>query len=720
MIISILKDAEKTWRKIVKLARPIDSDKPVIIGSNKKSQSDFEAYTDDRKIFINLNDEKKFRKNFEDIVVPAYKIAANQLYDVKKNVSNLELLTNLLFDTFLFVNFHEQFHPWLCPNSKEDERKLSKSLYEGIKKAEPHLTKPEAMYKTNNCKNMTWDVVLNISFISKTSGYNHSNLEQKIGYVFTKDNRQIEYQPITHYPSGILPVLYMVSAKNKTTDIPLSLIGSMYATMSYNNSKVRENAMKIFFNDLKNKKLDEKDALEILKSMYKGFISEIDNNTLKEIGVDKHDYLNRISKIDNVSHRDYESHQKYFISTLTKIFDSPSMRYKSLKGFIEVLSPYISLSKKQGSFDQNTSGGNPSDAGSRPEDSRGETKSQEEMDEDSMTNTLDDLLGTLDEKEAGDLMEDISNSISGSSAGRPSRNIIKKVSIMAADEYYKKNAYVIEIHNPSEENISFDLGNKKVWRLIRSSPLTEVQVSKLNHAKIINFQNKTGLPVLMDLGNGFYKLNEYETREIPLKSYTTQKTGIEIPDNWVLFQDSSSSMTSFCYVGSKNRFDILNRVKYGIMKGLYKVCRKMGKDVNFGIVNFSDTTQYKGLDSLIKIYESKKHPIKEVSLIPQCGGTCLNPGIFKHINKELKPGKTIYTLITDGQINQDTSSLYREINKFSSKKDNAFIFIEVDLFTPFGEKMKKLSKTQNSVIFHHVDNIKSIEEKLSSVLIKYD
>ena len=512
----------------------------------------------------------------------------------------------------------------------------------------------------------------------------------------------------------------MVSAKNKTTDIPLSLIGSMYATMSYNNSKVRKNAMKIFLNDLKNKKLSEKDALEILKSMYRGFISDIDNNTLNEIGVDKHDYLSKVSKIDNVSHRDYESHQKYFISTLTKIFDSPSMRYNSLKGFIEVLSPYISLSKKQGSFDPNTSGGNPGDAGSKSEDSGGETKSQEEMDEDSMTNTLDDLLDTLDEKEAGDLMEDISNSVSGSGAGRPSRNIIKKVSIIAADEYYKRNAYVIEIHNPSEENISFDLGNKKIWKLIRSSHLTEVQVSKLNHAKIINFQNTTGLPVLMDLGHGFYRLNEYELREIPLKSYTSQKTGIEIPNNWVLFQDSSSSMTSFYYVGSKNRFDILNRVKYGIMKGLYKVCKEFGKDVNFGIVNFSDATQYRGLDSLIKIYESKKHPIKEVSLIPQCGGTCINPRIFKHINKELKPGKTIYTLITDGQINQDTSSLYREINKYSSKKDNAFIFIEVDLFTTFGEKMKKLSKTNNSVIFYHVNNIKSIKEKLSSVLIKYD
>ena len=220
MMLDILRNASVTWREIVKLATPLDSDKPVFIGANPKSPADFEAYTDNQKIYINLNNEAKFQKDLESIVVPAYKVAAHKLYDVTKAVSDPELVANLAFDTFLFIHFHEQLHPWLCPNSKFDEQSITKALFEGIMKAEPGLSKGEAMVKTNNCKNLIWDTVLNISFISKTSGYNNENLEQKISYVFVKNGRQIEYQPVTKYPAGILPVAYIMSAQNRPLTSP--------------------------------------------------------------------------------------------------------------------------------------------------------------------------------------------------------------------------------------------------------------------------------------------------------------------------------------------------------------------------------------------------------------------------------------------------------------------------------------------------------------------
>ena len=58
-------------------------------------------------------------------------------------------------------------HPWLCPNSKYDEKKISAVLYEGICEAEPGIKKTDVMFKVNNCKNLIWDLVLNTSFISK-------------------------------------------------------------------------------------------------------------------------------------------------------------------------------------------------------------------------------------------------------------------------------------------------------------------------------------------------------------------------------------------------------------------------------------------------------------------------------------------------------------------------------------------------------------------------
>ncbi|MBM3199854.1 hypothetical protein FJZ53_02865 [Candidatus Woesearchaeota archaeon] len=712
MILDLLKDAEKTWREIVKLAKPIDSEKEVVVTSQHKPKADIEAWTDNKKIYINVGDEKKLWQSFEKIIIPEYKASASMLYDIQNPVSDLELMTSLLFDTFLFVHFHEQLHPWLCPNSRTDEKKITKALYEGILKAEPKLSKAQAMCKANNCKNLVWDVVLNTSFISKV--YSDNILSEKVSFIFEKEGRKIEFQPVKKYPLGIVPILYMTSAKNNTTDVPISLAGMLYTSMSYNEPDVREKVAKIFLDDLDKKSLPETQVLNLLEKMYQGFISEINPDELKARNIDLIGYAKKASTITDFKNHDYKACQEYLANALTKIFDTPSMRYDSLKGFATVISKYVSLDEKQGSPDKNTSsyGDEGQGSASQPCD-----KSEDELEQGSMSQTLDDLIETLDGKEADSLMGDVANGSHG--AGMLPKKIIDNISVQAADEYYKKNADIIEMHNPSQENVSVELGSRKRWKLVRTRTLTAVEASKLNYNQILSFQKSTSLPVLVDVGNGYYKLNEYKLEETPLKSYNSELTGIEIPDNWVLFQDSSGSMASRSYVGSKDKFDILNRVKYGIKKGLYQLCKELGKDLRFGVVDFSDATVYKGLDSLTKVYESKSHPIKTVSLTPQCGGTQCDYKVFKKIEKELYPGKTVYTFITDGQIDGDIISLYYEIEQFASKENNAFVFIEVDSKSSFGEDVKRLSKANPSVIYHAVKNVKDIKDKLSSVLIKY-
>ncbi|MBU1849674.1 MAG: hypothetical protein KKH40_03005 [Nanoarchaeota archaeon] len=758
LVRKILEESSLTWRDIVRLATPIDAGKKVVLGKNPNSSSDFEAYTDNVKIVINLNDEKKFQDNFQNIIVPAYKVAASKLYDVKKGISEKELLKNLMFDAFLFIHFHEQLHPWLCPNSDYDEKLINKHLYEGVKIAEPSLSKSQAMFKVNNSKNLIWDAVLNISFVSKTAGFDNDPLAEKISYVFQKDGREIEYQPVLHYPSGILPTIYMTSAKNRTTDIPISIVGAMYASMSYNDSVVRNNAMDVFFDDLKSKKLSQNDSSALLKKMYGGFVSKVDKSLLSSLGIDKSVYDSKTFFLNDFSSSDYELNQRYFVESLTKIFNHPGTRYNSLKGFMEILSPFISTTQKQGSPDQNTSGGGGSggsggsgggsssgsgdsdeddsdDGGSGSGDDEGEDgaggsgsgggKSQGEMDEDSIAQTLDDLLGTLDGDEADDLLEEVANnSGSGRSYGGgvgSGNKITSKISVIAADEFYKKHAEVIDVKNPSKKMFSIELGTKKIWKLSNSSTLTSADVSKLNYQQIMTFQKATGMPVLMNLGNGFYRFNEYKLDELPLKSYNSQLTGLEVPDNWVLIQDSSGTMTgSGAYIGSGNSFDILNRVKYGLKKGLYDVCKKMKKDVNFGVVDFSSSTIYGGMDSLVKLYEMKYHPIKKVSLTPQCGSTLFNTAVFKRIEKDLKPGTTIYTFITDGDIQSSVTDLYNHIQKIASKPKHAFVFVEINYSSNIGASVERLSKVNPSVLFYHVSNAKDIKDKLSSVLIKYN
>ena len=240
----------------------------------------------------------------------------------------------------------------------------------------------------------------------------------------------------------------------------------------------------------------------------------------------------------------------------------------------------------------------------------------------------------------------------------------------------------------------------------------------INFRKIVEFQKATGLPVLLDQGNGFFKLNEYTLIETPLKSYNSELTGIEIPNNWVIVQDSSGSMGGFPYAGTGTRFDVLNRVKYGLFKGLYDVCKLMGKDLKVGVVNFSSITQYAGLDSLVKIYDARSHKIKSVSLLPQSGGTELNTKVFTQIQKDLAPGTSVFTLISDGDI-FNSSQVYQAITKLAQRPETAFMFFEVGHISQLGHQVDALSKTKPNVSYYHGGGIAEIKDQMSSVLIRY-
>ena len=129
-------------------------------------------------------------KDFKNTVVPTYRESAHILYNLPKKVSDSGLQRGLEFDTFLFVLFHELFHPIVCPNSKDDQKMITKSLYDGIKECEPFLSKRDVFYKVNNCKNLIWDVVVNLNFLSRVSGIHEDRLSEKISYVFRKRRRK--------------------------------------------------------------------------------------------------------------------------------------------------------------------------------------------------------------------------------------------------------------------------------------------------------------------------------------------------------------------------------------------------------------------------------------------------------------------------------------------------------------------------------------------------
>jgi len=731
-----LQESQDTWRDVIRLAYPLFGEMPIKVKSNPKSSSSFDAYTDNSTIYVSINNPKRLEDEFGKIVVPAYRHSSDSVYHVARKLTDPGLQEGLMFDNFFFLYSHELGHPTVCPNSKEDQKKIAKALYDGIRKADSSLSKAEVFFKVNNCKNLVWDVVVNLDFLSKVKGLNDDPLKQKIGYVFQRRKRAIENQPISQYPEGVIPDVYLISAAERAADIPISLMGALYATLSYVDAGTRQKALDVFWEGLKSNRMDTDDAIGKLEEIYDGFVSDLDDKAAEEAGIDIKEYAKRIKAIDAFGAREYADNAIWVLQTLTKIFDTPSLRYDSLKGFIKTIHKYISTGQKMGSIDPNSSGyGQGAGDGQHAEGGDGdEDKSQDEMDGNSMSSTLDDLADELGDKEMDDLLGQLSeggsSSGSGSGAGSGVRDYQKTakrlMSLVAADEFYKRNANEIEVRSPRSEAVSFDLGPRKKWKIKNSKTITDNDLALLDMTKVLTFQNNTGLPVLTDLGGGYYRLTEYELVETKIKSYSTQKTGVDIPDNWISIIDSSSSMmlgggslSRATYVGSGNKYDTLMRVLYGLEKGIYSVCKTMKRDMKYGVVNFSDSTIYSGMDSFVTAFDSRSHDTKTVKLAPQSGNTVLNTDVFKRIKKDLKPGKTVYTLITDGELGNDADDVVRVVDGLARQKDTSFLFVEIDSQSPLGEKLHLLSKKNNGVHSYRVRNVKDIKDKLQSVLIDY-
>lgn len=710
MSMKVLSESRDDFKEIVSLTYPVFEDMPVVIGSKPNSKSTFSAHTDNRSLFVNVNDPNKLEAEFQNFIVPKYQPSSDILYGVKSRVGNVELQPALEYDFFMFLFGHELFHPRHCPVSKEDQRQISKSLYQGIREVEPSLTPKEALFKVNNCKNLIWDVVVNTNFINKTGS--DDALAKNIKHVFEKNDRKVGNQKVKAYPSGIGPIPYIISAEKNTTDKAISLMGTLYSSLSFNDKAAREEALQTFAKDLDKKGMSDQASKKRMNDIYLSFVSELKAKNAKEAGIDIKEYTARAQNLLDPNNADHIKDQKYVLDSLVKIFDTSSLRYDSLKGLAKTMSDLISMSQKVGSPDPNTSGyGDGHAEGGEEEDTDGSG---------SMSDTLDDLLGSLDGKDADDLLDDLTKNPYGSGRRDPQSKAKSALGMMAVDEFYKKNADVIELHGSRTEYQYQDIGMKKKWKIKSTKTLTEAELSRLDINKMLAFQEASGLRVLTRLDNGYYKLNEWKTVETNRKSSTLATTGIEIPDNWIPIIDSSSSMTpAGDFVGSGNKYDTLMRVLYGIENGLYKVCKDMKKDLNYGVVNFSDATQYRGMDSFIKVHESRSNDIKKVKLEPQCGSTYLDNRIFSRIRKDLKPGKTVFTQITDGQIFSDTDRLYNIIDAIGRQKDNAYLFMEIANSSELGSKLSSLSRVNKGVQYYHVNNVKDIKDKMQSVLINY-
>ena len=145
-----------------------------------------------------------------------------------------------------------------------------------------------------------------------------------------------------------------------------------------------------------------------------------------------------------------------------------------------------------------------------------------------------------------------------------SKDEINNLELSAIHEFYKRNHPKVKILGGAKKGETVVVGKDEKFVLKNATILTEEQLSKLNLTRIARFQQRTRLPTLIPLPNGFYRLNEYDVQERERRSIVYVDQSLDIPDVVEFYLDSSGSM----YQGGTSRM-VLMMVAVGICSAAY-------------------------------------------------------------------------------------------------------------------------------------------------------
>jgi hypothetical protein len=227
------------------------------------------------------------------------------------------------------------------------------------------------------------------------------------------------------------------------------------------------------------------------------------------------------------------------------------------------------------------------------------------------------------------------------------------------------------------------------------------------------------LPVFCELVPGqLFVVTYFRQEEIEIRSHDYQQKGIDIARNYILINDCSGTMGGGA-PGSGSRWDGLEHVNYGVLKCLYRAGQLTQKEIDVWVAQFSNTTLLSGPFPLAPFYESPKGKGKETLLAYQGGNTILNPQIFPIIKKQLKPGRAVWSFVTDGDI-YNADQVYPEIEKILKEPDQCVLFFEIFYKSSFGTKLRELSRRQKNLCYQSVDNIRQILDHSLEVLVQYE
>ena len=501
--------------------------------------------------------------------------------------------------TLHYLLYHELFHPLEAPFSitgpDNDNKKIHQAIRKGILKAELKLRPLEQIVKVHASQNGVKDFILDNRFYLE-------NLEKK--YVQT----------------DIVPtwdVLELQEAEPKTNFYTITrlLYGVLYGpekTHPFFKKKAGRTGTKIAEQAL-SALIQEKVALPKRKAK---LVTKIKS----ALGI--------LKEKPNVEE---------YVQKIRTVFSGED-RYKGIERFMTLLGPYVEQGMPQARPDL------AEEAGASPQ------------------NILQDLLDDMTpqeqqnfvqglNQEGQETLDQTANQMNTETVqdNTPSRNQMQHLDLLASHEFYKRNHPEVKIRGEKKTGESVVVGKKEYWALKKSSILTEDQLSKINLNRIETLQRKSRLPWLIHLGNGTYKLDEYDIKEKTVKDLVYKDLDLDVPEVVEFYLDSSGSMfrgTAGTYhVNDGTSWDMLSYVLYGFTDGLLQAGQRLQKKTKLRFHNFADQQISSQLVTAEHFWQGDIETLKTI-FKPENGYNVEDLDIAHYADRQ----RRTYVIVTDGNL----------------------------------------------------------------------
>lgn len=599
---TLLDEAEIKWRPKVHRHFPLRANTPVI-KSSKPNGRDWEFSTNLKQIFATISDDESIKRKFEQVVTKFWDGSPDELAR----------------ETLHYLLWHELYHPVEAPFSPDDNKKIHQAIRRGALKAEPSLSPLEQMTKVMASQNGVKDFILDNRF-----------------YLDNKQNG--------HVRDDIVPVwdvLELDGQPQKTNFYTITrfLYGTLYGNEATNG----------FFEDKTGKK-----GIEIAERAMKAL-------TGSEVDLPKSIMGNKLRSLigrggDSAS---LEQRLEGYSAQIRRVFAGDD-RYTGIERMMSILSPYVEKDMPQGRPDMQgaESGGSPQNIlqdlldDMTPQEQEQFVQGLEQEGEGALNQLAQDMQSQLGLKptnnnnQNGKPIPGEGDSSSVTDFKPTDEEMLQNLDLLATHEFYKRNHPRVSIVGGSKFGESIVVGKREHWHLERSNVLTQGQLAHVNLRRLDALQKKSGLPWLIDLGNGTYRLNEYKLREKDIKDVVYRDSLIDVPDMVEFYLDSSGSMFNGDFrVNDGSRWDLLCHVLYGFADALEQGGKEVGKTSKLRFHNFAESQKSSRIITVDQFLQGETESLQTLYR-PKNGYRVENIDITDFSDGQ----KRTYVVVTDGEL----------------------------------------------------------------------